>query len=250
MNKIRKFWDWTNTDNIRTLRIDGAIAEESWLNDEITPKQFKSELNSGNRDIEVWLNSPGGDTFAASQIYNMLKDYKGKVTVKIDGLAASAASVIAMSGDEVLMSPVSILMLHDPSTIAIGNSEEIQKAIAMLSEIKESIINAYQLKTGLSRIKIANMMDQETWMNARKAVELGFADGILFSENTEKVSNQESLIFSRMAVTNSVLEKLKTKTQSNFAGDSHKKDETNPRCGCGNLPLESLYQRLELLKRR
>ena len=110
MNK-RKFWDWTNSKDERVLRIDGVIAEESWLDDEITPKQFKSELMSGSRDITLWINSPGGDVFAASQIYNMLMDYKGDVTVKIDGLAASAASVIAMAGTRVLMSPVSQIMV-------------------------------------------------------------------------------------------------------------------------------------------
>ena len=181
MNK-RKFWDWTNSKDERVLRIDGVIAEESWINDEITPKQFKSELMSGSGDITLWINSPGGDVFAASQIYNILMDYKGNVTVKIDGLAASAASVIAMAGTRVLMSPVSQIMVHNPMTVAIGNAEEMSKAIKMLSEIKESIINAYEIKTNLSRDEISKMMDSETWMNARKAVELGFADEIMYTE--------------------------------------------------------------------
>ena len=114
---------------------------------------------SGEGDITIWINSPGGDVFAANQIYNMLMDYKGKVTVKIDGIAASAASVIAMAGGDVLMSPVSMIMIHNPATIAIGDTEEMEKAIAMLEEIKESIINAYELKTGLSRAKISHLMD-------------------------------------------------------------------------------------------
>ena len=87
MNK-RKFWNWSENEDERVLRIDGVIAEESWLDDEITPKQFKSELISGSGDITLWINSPGGDVFAASQIYNMLMDYKENVTVKIDGSAA------------------------------------------------------------------------------------------------------------------------------------------------------------------
>jgi ATP-dependent Clp protease protease subunit len=181
---VRRFWNWIqNDDGSRTLYIDGPIAEESWLGDEVTPKQFKSELLSGEGDITIWINSPGGDIFAANQIYNMLMDYKGKVTVKIDGIAASAASVIAMAGGDVFMSPVSMMMIHNPMTIAIGDTEEMEKAIAMLEEIKESIINAYELKTGLSRAKISHLMDAESWFNARKAVELGFADGILFMEN-------------------------------------------------------------------
>lgn len=233
MNK-RKFWDWTNSKDERVLRIDGVIAEESWINDEITPKQFKSELMSGSGDITLWINSPGGDVFAASQIYNILMDYKGNVTVKIDGLAASAASVIAMAGTRVLMSPVSQIMVHNPMTVAIGNAEEISKAIDMLSEIKESIINAYEIKTNLSRDEISKMMDSETWMNARKAVELGFADEIMYTEkdqNSEKISN--SYIFSRMAVTNKLIDKLKSKNQAKNQNE---------------ITVESLKKRLYLLK--
>ena len=231
MNK-RKFWDWTNSKDERVLRIDGVIAEESWINDEITPKQFKSELMSGSGDITLWINSPGGDVFAASQIYNMLMDYKGNVTVKIDGLAASAASVIAMAGTRVLMSPVSQIMIHNPMTVAIGNAEEMSKAIDMLSEIKESIINAYEIKTNLSRDEISKMMDSECWMNAKKAVELGFADEIMYTEkdqNSEKISN--SYIFSRMAVTNKLINKLKSKNQNQ-----------------NKITVESLQKRLFLLK--
>ena len=110
----------------------------------------------------------------------MLREYPGTVTVKIDSIAASAASVVAMAGDRVLMSPTGMLMIHDPSTIAMGNSEDMRKAIDVLNEVKESIINAYTAKTGLSHARIANLMSNETWMNAKKAVELGFADGILF----------------------------------------------------------------------
>ena len=233
MNK-RKFWDWTNSKDERVLRIDGVIAEEPWIDDEITPKQFKSELMSGSGDITLWINSPGGDVFAASQIYNMLMDYKGNVTVKIDGLAASAASVIAMSGTKVLMSPVSQIMVHNPMTVAIGNAEEMSKAIKMLSEIKESIINAYELKTNLPRDEISKMMDSETWMNARKAVELGFADEIMYTEkdqNSEKISN--SYIFSRMAVTNNLIDKLKNKNQAKNQNE---------------ITVESLKKRLYLLK--
>ena len=233
MNK-RKFWNWSENEDERVLRIDGVIAEESWLDDEITPKQFKSELISGSGDITLWINSPGGDVFAASQIYNMLMDYKENVTVKIDGLAASAASVIAMAGTRVLMSPVSQIMVHNPMTVAIGNAEEMSKAIKMLSEIKESIINAYELKTNLPRDEISKMMDSETWMNAKKAVELGFADEIMYTEkdqNSEKISN--SYIFRRMAVTNNLIDKLKNKNQAKNQNE---------------ITVESLKKRLYLLK--
>lgn len=108
--RINKFWNWVNNEEGRILFLDGVISDETWYVDEVTPQIFKDELNSGDGDIVVWINSPGGDCIAASQIYNMLMEYKGEVIVKIDGIAASAASVIAMVGDEVLMSPISMLM--------------------------------------------------------------------------------------------------------------------------------------------
>lgn len=132
----------------------------------MTPQLFRDELNAGNGDITVWINSPGGDCIAAAQIYNMLMEYKGNVTIKIDGIAASAASVIAMAGTKVLVSPVSMMMIHNPMTVAMGNTNEMQKAIAMLDEVKESIVNAYEIKTGMSRAKISHLMDAETWMDA------------------------------------------------------------------------------------
>ena len=116
----------------------------------------------------------------------MLKDYKGSITVKIDAIAASAASVVAMAGDIVQMSPVAMLMIHDPSTVAMGNTKDMEKAIEVLTEVKESIINAYAAKSGLSHARIANLMSNETWMNAKKAVELGFADEILFAKKEEE----------------------------------------------------------------
>ena len=170
----------------RTLHLNGTIAEDSWFDDDVTPQIFQDELNAGNGDVTVWINSPGGDCVAAAQIYNMLKEYNGNVTIKVDGIAASAASVIAMAGNTVLMSPVSMLMIHNPATFAFGDAGEMQKAIEMLDEVKESIINAYQLRTGMSRAKISHLMDSETWMNAYKAVELGFADDILFRNADEK----------------------------------------------------------------
>lgn len=111
--KINRFWNFSEeSETERILRIDGVIAEDSWLDDDVTPKQFKSDLESGVGDITVWLNSPGGCVFAAAQIYNMLRDYDGKIIIKVDGVAASAASVIAMAGDEILMSTVSLLMIR------------------------------------------------------------------------------------------------------------------------------------------
>ena len=192
---MKKFWKWKNqTQNSpteRVLTLNGTIAEESWFDDDITPQLFKDELNSGTGNITVWINSPGGDCVAAAQIYNMLMDYKGNVTVKIDGIAASAASVIAMAGTEVLMSPVSMLMIHNPMTVAMGDAAEMEKAIDMLASVKESIINAYEIKTGMSRAKISHLMDDETWMDANKAVELGFADDVLSRPTLKKEEDDE-----------------------------------------------------------
>ena len=168
---------------------------------------------AGSGDITVWINSPGGDCVAAAQIYNMLMDYKGNVTVKIDGIAASAASVIAMAGTKVLMSPVSMMMIHNPMTIAFGDSAEMQKAIEMLGSVKDSIINAYEIKTGLSRAKLSHLMDAETWMDANKAVELGFADEVIKrSSNTEDVEAPTvSMLYSKANVVNSLMDKIAAK---------------------------------------
>ena len=217
----RKFWRWTRNEtpdsfgSDRTLYLDGEISDETWYGDEVTPQVFKDELNSGKGNITLWINSPGGDVFAAAQIYNMLMDYPYEVTVKIDALAASAASVIAMAGTKVCMSPVAMLMVHNPATIAIGDSEEMQKAIDMLSEVKESIMNAYEIKSGLSRNKISRLMDAETWMNAKEAKKLGFADEILFADGQDETEEENPdepddslMLFSRKAVTDSLLSKL------------------------------------------
>lgn len=193
--------------------LNGTIAEESWFDDDVTPQLFKDELNSGSGNITVWINSPGGDCVAAAQIYNMLMDYKGDVTVKIDGIAASAASVIAMAGTKVLVSPVSMLMIHNPMTAAFGNSEEMQKAIEMLSSVKDSIINAYEIKTGLSRAKLSRLMDAETWMDANKAVELSFADEIMqrSTESDGVPAPTVSMLYSKANVVNSLMEKIAAK---------------------------------------
>lgn len=231
---MKKFWNWVRDENsgTRTLYLDGVIAEESWFDDDITPKAFKSELTADAGDIVIWLNSPGGDCIAASQIYAMLMDYKGKVTVKIDGIAASAASVIAMAGTTVLMAPTALMMVHNPLTVAIGDSEEMQKAIAMLSEVKESIINAYEIKTGQSRAKLSHLMDAETWLNANKAIELGFADKILEDDKKRMQTDDFTYAFSRRAVTNSLLDKVKPKLPKQNIG----------------TPVESLEKRLSLIQ--
>ena len=229
---MKKFWNWKKTKTAdqetgqeaeeRILFLNGTIAEESWFDDDVTPALFKDELTAGTGDITLWINSPGGDCIAAAQIYNMLSEYPGKVTVKIDGIAAPAASVIAMAGDEVMMSPVSMMMIHNPATIAYGDHVEMKKAAELLDAVKESIINAYVRKTGQGRARLSHLMDAETWMDANKAVELGFADGILFTRDNqsgeevegidgsgqEKTGTEDSVMFSRRAVNNALVNKL------------------------------------------
>ena len=255
---MKKFWKWKNqtepenpeeqSQNVpnpeRILFLNGTIAEESWFDDDITPQLFKDELMSGSGNITVWINSPGGDCVAAAQIYNMLMEYPGSVTVKIDGIAASAASVIAMAGTRVMMSPVSMLMIHNPMTMAFGNTAEMQKAIDMLGEVKESIINAYELKTSLSRAKLSRLMDAETWMNANKAVELGFAAAILErSSEPENVSETaDATAFSKAAVTNSLMEKLSARCRISAKPTEPKPKENTERS------VADLMERLNLIK--
>ena len=215
--------------------LNGEISNETWFGDEITPKEFRGELNSGQGKVTVWINSPGGDCFAAAQIYNMLMEYSGPVDVHIDGIAASAASVIAMAGNHVAISPVGMMMIHNPATVSIGDEREMKKAMEMLSEVKESIINAYEIKTGLSRAKLSHLMDAETWMNAKKAVELGFADDLLFQSNEGSAAVEDSFSFSRRAVTNSLLSKV------------NRKSAPKPVKKAG-IPIADLEKRLSLIK--
>ena len=245
---MKKFWNWksqivTNQEAKeqtveRTLFLNGTIAEESWFDDDVTPQLFRDELNAGNGDITVWINSPGGDCVAAAQIYNMLMNYKGNVTIKIDGIAASAASVIAMAGTKVIMSPVSMMMIHNPATAAFGDSADMQKAIAMLDEVKESIINAYEIKTGLSRTKLSHLMDAETWMDANSAIEMGFADEIMQRNVSDSIEVPKvSMVFSQAAVTNSLMDKLSAKCRI-----QPKSEPTN------KVSADSLMERLNLMK--
>jgi ATP-dependent Clp protease protease subunit len=275
--KTKKFWNWKKAKDQETgaeeriLELSGTIAEDSWFDDDVTPQLFKDELNSGTGDITVWINSPGGDCVAAAQIYNMLSNYKGRVTVKIDGIAASAASVIAMAGDTVLVSPVSMLMIHNPATMAWGDHAEMQKAMDMLSEVKESIINAYVLKTGLSRPKLSHLMDAETWMDANKAVELGFADDIMArakaepgedgggdtdGEEKKSPSAHSSMLFSRRAADNALLNKVIAKYGEKKLKPGIGEQARIPAPEGKNEPetetgrsVDALMERLNLLKR-
>ena len=213
---MNKFWNWKNeTDEERTLELYGTIAEQTWMDDNLTPAMFKDELMKGKGPVTVWINSPGGDCVAASQIYSMLMDYPGDVTVKIDGIAASAASVIAMAGTRVLMAPTALMMIHNPATMAYGDHNDFSKAIEMLEEVKESIINAYEIKTGLPRQTLSRLMDSETWMNANKAIELGFADGLL--EDEKRSLEGLSFAYSERDMTNTLMGKITAKMKTDVS---------------------------------
>ena len=248
---MKKFWNWkavqdeTGESTERVLEINGEIASEPWFDDDVTPKIFRDELFAGNGPVTIWLNSPGGDCIAASQIYSMLMDYPGNVTIKVDGIAASAASVIAMAGTTVLMAPTALMMIHNPMTIAYGNAAEMTKAIEVLDEVKESIINAYELKTGLSRAKLSHLMDAETWMNAGKAMELGFADGIL--EDRKKCAADEAA-FSFAARTAEM--HLMNRLEERFKSKSGREKCPAPDAGqeMKGTKIDELEKRLSLLK--
>lgn len=293
---MKRFWNWAEAVNSKSdggepdsaaspasrhLYLYGTIAEESWLEDDVTPDLFRQELMAGDGPVTVWLNSCGGDCVAASQIYAMLIDYKGPVTVIIDGIAASAASVVAMAGTTVLMAPTSCMMIHDPMTAAVGNEADMEKAIEMLSAVKDSIIDAYEIKTGLDRRTLAKMMSAETWMDARKAIELGFADGVL--ERTTNAANGrddadigstvvfdivEPVLFSQRSVDMALVNRLTGHsegivdiTEDGSTTEPSVSDETNDDDGKNTdgkdtdgkdpvpgIPVQPLYDRLESLR--
>ena len=252
MNPQKKFWKWRNQADgepeARVLELYGTIASESWFDDDVTPQMFKDELFADDGDVVIYLNSPGGDCIAASQIYTMLMDYRGNVTIKIDGIAASAASVIAMAGTSVLMAPTSLMMIHNPMTAAFGSKDEMEKAIEMLEEVKESIINAYELRTGLSRARISHLMDSETWMNAKRAIELGFADGMLTDEKV--MAEMPAFEFSDRAVEMALINKITAKTRKeppvNKQEPEPKEPQTEPAPKHGRS-VDELMERLHLL---
>lgn len=233
---MKKFWNFVKNEETSETELifNGPISDETWWGDEITPSLFRDELAKISGNLTVWLNSPGGDCFAASQIYTMLRNHNGRVTVKIDGIAASAASVVAMAGDETFIAPTAMVMIHNPMTFAAGNKADMEKAIELLEEVKESIINAYVRKTTLPRNKISKLMDDETWLNAEKALQLGFVDGILFDEKSDEDVPEEpenkavSMIYSTAKIRNSFLQKVSAKSTG--------------------VPLEQLEKRLNLLK--
>ncbi len=159
----------------------GYISEYSWYEDDITPKMFKDDLYGLGKGgpVTVRINSGGGEMIAASVIRSILVDYPGKVTMRIDGLCASAATYVAMAGDVVKMQDSAYFMIHDPWTIAIGNVEEMKLVVEFLKTLKDGILDTYASKTSLPREKISKMMTDTTWMTASEAKNYGFVDEVI-----------------------------------------------------------------------
>jgi ATP-dependent Clp protease protease subunit len=178
---MKKFWDFKNKDSdTGELMLYGDISEMTWWGDEVTPKQFKKDLDAlGDiKNLNIYINSGGGDVFAGQAIHSMLKRHSANKTVYVDGLAASIASVIAMAGDKVIMPKNAMMMIHNAWTISMGNAQDFRKLADDMDKIDESIQTTYVGKTGMDKQKIADMMNAETWMTAEEAVEKGFADEI------------------------------------------------------------------------
>lgn len=177
----KKFWEFKNAvDGVGELLIYGDISDVSWWGDEITPKQFKEELDAlGDvSQMNIYINSYGGDAFAGQAIYSMLKRHKASKATYIDGIAASIASVVAMAGDTIIMPKGSMMMIHNAWTFAAGNADELRKIADDLEKISDSVLLPAYARSGQSEEKIKELLAAETWLSAQDAVDLGFADVI------------------------------------------------------------------------
>lgn len=248
---MKKFWNFTQTDaGARELRIDGVILDEDWFDEGVTPAAFREELMQGEGDITVWINSPGGICTAAAEIYTMLMEYKGNVTVKIDALAASAATVIAMAGGTVEISPVAQMMIHNPWSMAVGDAAEMKRAAQQLESVKDSILNAYELKTGLPREELSELMDAETYLDANEAVKYGFADSIMYSDG-DGGEEMPAAACSQSAVMDEMFAIVKAKAMKKMTARAQKAQEppkSEPPKADTRIPVNQLHRRLELIK--
>ena len=201
----KKFWDIKNQADAEQaeMLIYGDIADETWWGDETTPKQFAEDLAAlGGKDLTLRINSPGGDVFAAHAVYNQLKAYSGKVTARIDGLCASAATIITCAATHVVMPDNAVFMIHNPAIGLVGyyGADEAKKIADYLSTVKDTILAVYQGRVGdaVSRTKLVHMMDSETWMSASEALECGFVDEV------DSLARIENSIDGTMVTINSV----------------------------------------------
>lgn len=189
------------------INVKGAIVpnNDKWIYDMLemdatSPKDVLDALSSTDDDVEVIINSGGGDVFSGSEIYTALKEHQGNVNVKVVGVAASAASVIAMAGSKIEMSPTAQMMIHNASSIAVGDNREMQTAYNMLTSANKAVANAYIAKTGKSEQEITDLMNEETWFSADTAVEQGFADSKMFDESAPRLVANSGQMLSNDAV--------------------------------------------------
>lgn len=205
----KKFWKWNNAVEGKgsELIIEGVVSDMTWFGDEVTPKELRDELAKQSGDITVSLNSGGGDVFAGVAMYNALMEYEGNVIVRVDGLAASIASVIAMAGDKIIMSPGSMMMIHKPWTMAIGDANEMEKVKEILDGIEKSIVPIYEKRTGKKKEEIEELLNAETWLTAEEAVEMGFADELIEAKPKSSFSDAFKAFNSQLAISMSASQK-------------------------------------------
>lgn len=196
-----KFWDFipgTETNPPEMLLYGPISSQQSWWEDRVTPQQFNKELAAlGDvSEIVVRINSGGGDVFAANAIFTRLKDHTAKITVKIDGWAASAATIIAMAGDTIKIARNGVFMIHDPAMTVWDTfrAEDFEKMADELKVIKQSIVNTYAMKTGMGVDEIATLMSEEKWWTGDEAVTNGFCDELMFEEASTVVENSSKIV--------------------------------------------------------
>lgn len=237
------------------IKVKGAVVSNddaeiyNWLGyDCVSPNQVEETLDDADGDVEVDIASGGGSVFAASEIYTMLKNYAGKVVVNVQGLAASAASVIAMAGDEVNMSPTSQMMIHKASTVSMGNADDFAHDSKMLDVTDQSIVNAYEAKTGMDRDDILQLMANETWMTAQDAVDKGFADNVAVgSQQPQLVNAIGTPVLSNEAISKikNTLAKVRSAKPDNKVETPVENDEKKPVPSIRDQKLAILFGKKE-----
>ncbi len=204
--EVKKFWNFVSNkdDNTAELVLYGEISEYSWWGDEVTPQEFNADLKAIGtvNELIVRINSGGGDVFAAMAIYTRLKEHSAKITVKIDGWCASAATIIAMAGDVIEISLGGVFMIHDPLAGMFGyyNTEELTKLQKELETVKQSIVNCYKTVTEMSEEEIKQLMTEEKWFSAEEAVEAGFCTAVMFEEVETEVANAGKVLVNSVEI--------------------------------------------------
>lgn len=212
---------------MKTINVNGDIIcnDMKWIYDWLEyesccPADVKNviaELTDENEELKVIINSPGGDVQAGQEIYSILKGIKNHVTVEVQSIAASAASMVAMAGDNVRMSPVSLLMIHNASTCTSGDYRDMQHTADVLQTVNTAIMQAYIAKTGKTEDELKDMMDRETWLTANQCLENGFADEIIKDEKQSIITNA---MIGRLSVTDEMIAKVKAEKAAKDAADA------------------------------